>query len=363
MRHYLIPTIAAAALAVSMAAKAEDNVLNVYNWSDYIDESLLEQFTKETGIKINYSTYDSNETLEAKLLAGKSNYDVVVPTASNMSRQIKAGIYQKLDKSKLPNLKHMWPEIMKRVQAYDPDNLYAVNYMWGTTGIGYNVEQIKKRMPDAPLNSWAMIFDPNIISKFKDCGVHVLDTADELFPAALNYLGLNPDSHEPADLEKAADLVAKVRPYILKFHSSEYISALGNGDICLAVGWSGDVFQARDAADKAKNGVTVGYSIPKEGALMWFDMMVIPKESKNPDGAHKFINFMMKPENIAKSTNYVYYANGNLASQKLLEKDLIEDPAIYPDAETMARLYTTTPYPNKIQRIVNRAWTRVKTGQ
>lgn len=362
MRHFLIPAIVAASFAVT-AAQADDKVLNVYNWSDYIDESLIEQFQKETGIKVNYSTYDSNDTLETKLLAGKSNYDVVVPSASNMARQIRAGFYLKLDKSKLPNLKHMWPEVMKRVANYDPGNEHSVNYMWGTTAIGYNEAEIKKRMPNAPLDSWDLIFDPEIISKFKDCGIHILDAPDEIFPAALNYLGLNPDSHKPAEIEKAAALVAKIRPYVQKFHSSEYISALGNGDICLAVGWSGDVFQARDAADKAKAGVTVGYTIPKQGALMWFDQMVIPKEAKNPEGAHKFINFMMKPENIAKATNYVYYANGNLASQPLLEKDVIEDPAIYPAKETMGRLYTTTPYPNKIQRIVNRAWTRVKSGQ
>jgi putrescine transport system substrate-binding protein len=258
------------------AAHAEDKVVNVYNWSDYVDESVLADFTAKTGIKVVYDTYDSMETLEAKLYAGSSGYDVIVPTDRNLQRMIQAGILQKLDKSKLPNEAHQWDAIAKRLAAYDPGNQYAENYMWGTTGIGYNVDKIKKIMPDAPVDSLKMIFDPKILSKFKSCGIDFLDSPDDLIPAALVYLGLPPNSKKPADLQKAGDLLSKVAPYVQKFHSSEYINALANGDICLAVGYVGDVLQARDRAAEAKNGVEIAYSIPKEGALMWLDAMAMP---------------------------------------------------------------------------------------
>jgi putrescine transport system substrate-binding protein len=265
--------------------------------------------------------------------------------------------------SKLPNEKNMWADVKARTIKYDPENAYSVNYMWGTTGIGYNIGKITEIMPDAPVNSWALFFDPEVLAKFKDCGVHVLDAPAELFPAALNYLGKDPDSHDTADLEAAGALLAKVRPFVQKFHSSEYINALANGDICLAVGWSGDIFQARDRAAEAENGVEISYVIPKEGALMWFDQLAIPADAKNVAEAHEFINYIMRPDVIAKASNYVYYANGNKASQELLQEDVIGDPAVYPDAETTAKLYTTTPYPPRINRVVNRTWTSVVTGQ
>ncbi len=353
---------AGAAVALAGAAAAQDKVVNVYNWSDYIDEEILTDFTAETGIKIVYDVYDSNDILETKLLAGKSGYDVVVPSGSYLARQIQAGVYVKLDQSKLPNSKNLWKTITDRLQKYDPGNQYSVNYMWGTTGFGYNVDQIKERMPDAPVDSWAMIFDPDVVSKFADCGVYLLDAGDELIPAALNYLGLDPDSKDKADIEKAGELLTQIRPHIRKFHSSEYIDALANGDICLAVGWSGDVLQARDRAAEAENNVTVEYVIPKEGALMWFDNMAIPADAPNAENAHIFINYMMRPEVMAKASNYVYYANGNEASKPLLEDDLINDPAIYPDDATIERLYTTTPYDPRSQRVVTRVWTRVKSG-
>ena len=361
MAHPRMLAILAGALLLSGPASAQ--VVNVYNWSDYIDESVLDEFTAETGIDVIYDVYDSNEFLETKMLAGGSGYDVVVPSGSFLSRQIRAGIFQELDKSKLTNLGNLWDVIQARTEAYDPGGNYSVNYMWGTTGIGYNAGQIQERMPDAPVDSWDMIFNPDVVSKFEDCGVHVLDAPSELFPAALNYLGLNPDSHDPGDLEQAAGLLESIRPYVQKFHSSEYIDALGNGDICLAVGWSGDVFIARDAAAEAEAGNDIVYVIPQEGALMWFDMMAVPSDAPHPDEAHAFINYILRPEVIAKASNYVYYANGNLASQPLLDEEVIGDPAIYPDADTLARLFTTTPYPPKVQREVTRSWTRVKTGQ
>lgn len=353
----------AAVCLVAVSAQAQESTINVYNWSDYIDESILEDFEKETGIKVVYDVFDSNEVLETKLLAGGTGYDVVVPTGSFLSRQIQAGVFEKLDKDKLPNLSNMWGDIEERVATYDPGNEHSINYMWGTTGVGYNVEQVKERLPDTPVDSWDLIFNPEILAKLQDCGVHMLDAPAEMIPAALNYLGLDPDSKDRGDIEKAGELLLTIRPFVQKFHSSEYINALANGDICVAVGWSGDVLQARDRASEAENGVTVEYAIPKEGALMWFDQMAIPADAKNKDGAHAFLNYIMKPEVAAKASNYVYYANGNKASQPLLEKEVIEDPAIYPTAEATKNLYTTTAYQPKINRIVTRLWTKVKSGQ
>ncbi len=352
----------ALALATGPAV-AQEKVVNVYNWSDYIDESILEDFEKETGIKVVYDVFDSNEVLETKLLAGGTGYDVVVPTGSFLSRQIQAGVFRKLDKSKLPNLKNMWDVVEKRTATYDPGNDYSINYMWGSTGIGYNEEKILERMPDAPVTSWRMLFDPEVVSKFADCGIHVLDAPTELIPAALNYIGEDPDSKDPDVIAKAEPVLMAIRPYIQKFHSSEYINALANGDICMAVGWSGDVLQARDRADEAENGVTIKYVAPDEGALMWFDQMAIPTDAPHPDAALAFLNYIMEPEVMAKASNYVYYANGNKASQEYLEEDVIGDPAIYPPQAALDTLYTVTPYPPRVQRTVTRLWTKVKTGQ
>ena len=325
MNKLLFTSVAMLGVLAASTLSAQERQVRVYNWSDYIDESILADFTKETGIRVVYDVFDSNEMLETKLLAGGTGYDVVVPTGTFLGRQIQAGVFQKLDKSKLPNLSNVWPDIAARIEKYDPGNEYAVNYMWGTTGIGYNVEKIKERMPDAPVDSWDMVFKPEIISKFADCGVHLLDTAEELFPAALNYLGLEPDSSNPDDFAKAGELLMSIRPYIQKFHSSEYINALANGDICMAVGWSGDVLQARDRAAEAGKDVTVEYSIPKEGAMMWFDNMAIPADAPHVEEAHAFIDYIMRPEVIAKATNYVFYANGNIASKEFVDQEILED--------------------------------------
>ncbi|NKB52675.1 MAG: extracellular solute-binding protein [Rhizobiaceae bacterium] len=354
--------LSAAAVALTCVAQAQERVVNVYNWSDYIDESILGEFTKETGIKIVYDVFDSNEILETKLLAGGTGYDVVVPSGTFLARQIQAGVFQPLDMSKLPNAKHLWAEIQRRTEAYDPGQKYSFNYMWGTTGIGYNVKAAKERL-GGEITSWDVVFDPEKLAKFKDCGIHVLDAPAEIIPAALNYLGKNPDSKDAEELKEAAALLQTVRSSVQKFHSSEYINGLANGDICLAVGWSGDIFQARDRAAEADAGVEVGYSIPEQGALMWFDQMAIPTDAKNVDEAHEFLNYILRPDVIAKASNYVYYANGNQGSTELLDKDVVEDPAIYPDAETLAKLYVTTPWGARNQRMVNREWTRIKTGQ
>lgn len=352
-----------AALAFGHAAFAKDREVRVFNWSDYIDPAILEDFTKETGIKVVYDVFDSNEVLETKLLAGGTGYDIVVPTGPFLSRQIGAKVFRKLDKSKLPNITNMWDDIAKRSSIYDPGNEYSINYMWGSTAIGYNEAKIKERMADAPVNSWDLIFKPEVIAKFKDCGIHILDAADDILPAALNYLKLDPNSKDPEDLKKAAALMESVRPNILKFHSSEYINALANGDICIAVGYSGDILQARKRAEEAKNGHTVIFSLPKEGAQMWFDQMAIPADSKRVEEAHIFLNYMMKPEVIAKASNVVSYANGNKASQQFLDEAIKTNPSVYPSEETMKRLFVKTSYDAKTQRAVTRLWTKVVTGK
>jgi putrescine transport system substrate-binding protein len=350
-------------LAPAVASAQGERVVNFYNWSDYIDPTVLEAFTKDTGIKVRYDTFDANETLETKLLAGKSGYDVVVPTGYFLQRQITAGVFQKLDKSKLPNLVNAWPLIAERLAFYDPGNQFAVNYMWGTTGIGYNVKKMHAILgADAKIDSWDVVFKPEQLAKFKDCGIHMLDSVDDIVPAALHYLGLDPNSTQQSDLDKAAALIATIRPYVRKFHSSEYLNALASGEICLVVGWSGDIKQAQKRAAEAKGGVEVGYAIPKEGAQMFFDNLAIPKDAPHPAEAYALIDYLLRPDVAAKNTNLVQYANGNLASQKLINKSILDDRTIYPDAATMAKLYTISAHDQKTQRVLNRLWTRIKTG-
>lgn len=360
MKHVLLSSVAVATL---MAGAATAETVRVYNWSDYIDRSLLDKFEEETGIELVYDVFDSNEVLETKMLAGGSGYDVVVPSGTFLQRQITAGAFQPLDTSKLPNLENMWDVVSSRTEQYDPDNAHSINYMWGTTGIGVNVGKVKEILgDDAPIDSWDLVFDPANMEKLADCGVHFLDAPAEMIPAALNYIGEDPNSHDPDVIAKAEEVFMPVRPYIQKFHSSEYINALANGDVCVAVGWSGDILQARDRADEADNGVEIAYNAPSEGAQMWFDQMAIPVDAPNPEGAHKFLNFIMDAENMAAASNYVYYANGNKASQEHLVEDVIGDPAIYPSEAALNNLFTTTPYPPKVQRVVTRLWTKIKSG-
>ncbi len=339
-------------------------ILNVYNWSDYVDPAVLEEFTKSTGIKLRYDTFDTNDMLEAKLLAGRSGYDVVAPTGYFLQRQIKAKIFQPLDKSKLPNLVHLWPEVSKRLAQYDPGNVYAVNYMWGTTGIGYNVAKARQVLgANARIDSWDIVFKPENLAKFKDCGVHMLDSADDILPAALHYLKLDPNSTREADLKKAADLLMTIRPLVRKFHSSEYLNGLATGEICFAVGFSGDVKQAQKRAAEAKNNVQIAYSIPNEGAQLWFDNLAILRDAKNVAEAHEFINFLQTPQIAGRNSNFISYANGNLASQKFIDKAILEDRTIYPDAAMTAKLYTVNAHDAATVRVLNRLWTRIKTGR
>jgi len=376
-RRRIIPLAATGALIAAIAAAGfmalahfapgaaaqQPRVVNVYNWSDYVDPSVLEDFTKKTGIAVRYDTFDTSDTLEAKLLAGQSGYDVVVPTGYFLAREIAAGIFQKLDKSKLPNLVNAWPVIANRLAAYDPGNQYAVNYMWGTTGIGYNVKDAHRVLgPGAEVDSWDDVFNPDKIAKFKDCGVHFLDSSDDIVPSVLRYLHLEPNSSNPADLDKAAAVLTKIRPYVRKFHSSEYINALSTGEICLALGYSGDVKQAEKRAAQANSSIEIEYAIPKEGAPLWFDNLAIPKDAPHVAEASQLINYLLEPQVAARNSNFVSYANGDRPSP-LVDKDILNDRTIYPDEATMAKLFTIIAHDQRTQRLVNRVWTRVKTGE
>jgi putrescine transport system substrate-binding protein len=360
-KAFWLSAATAVAAIFSGAAQAQERVVNVYNWSDYIDQSIIDDFTKETGIKVVYDVFDSNEILETKLLAGGSGYDIVVPTHNFLVRQIEAGVYQKLDKSKLPNISNMWDVVETRVAKFDPDNAYSINWMWGTVGIGYNEKKVQEALGVDKVDSWDVFFNPDNLSKLADCGVYVLDSPADIIPITMKYLGLDPESKSSEDFAKVEEALMKIRPHIRKFHSSEYINALANGDICLAVGWSGDVFQARDRAAEADQGVVIDYVVPKEGTEMWFDQMAIPADAPHVAEAHEFLNYVMKPEVAAKATNYVYFPNGNKASQEFIEKEIIEDPAIYPDQATLDKLFTVSPYDPKTQRIVTRTWTKIVT--
>jgi putrescine transport system substrate-binding protein len=338
--------------------------VNVYNWSDYIAEDQLKVFTRETGIKVNYTTYDSNEILDAKLKTGRSGYDVVVPTASPFFvRQLAAKLYQPLDRTRLRHWGDLDPTIMASLAKYDPGNVHAIPWMWGTVGIGYNVPEIRKRMVNAPVDSLSMIFDPAIVSRFVDCGVMVLDSATDVFSAALKYLLLDPDSKNSADIEKAAAVIKAIRPYVRKFHSSEYINALAGGDICLAFGYSGDILQARDRAAKAAQKRDIAYAITNQGTMLWIDVAAIPKDAPHPDVANRFIDFMLDPKVAAASSNLTGYANGNRASTPLMDKSIADNPLVYPTADTRAKLYTITAGTAEQVRERTRLWTTIKTGR
>jgi putrescine transport system substrate-binding protein len=338
--------------------------VNVYNWSDYIAEDTIPNFEKATGIKVTYDVFDSNEVLETKLLAGSSGYDVVVPTLNFLGRQIQAGVFMPLDKSKIPNYANLDPELMKRLESQDPGNMHAIPYMWGTTGIGYNVDKVKAAFGSTDItNSLDLIFKPENIAKLKDCGVTLLDTPSEIIPIALNYLGEDPNSTDPAVIEKAAALLKSIRPNITNFHSSQYIDALANGDTCLVLGWSGDIIQARDRAAEAGNGVNIAYAIPKEGAPQWFDMLAIPKDAKNVDSAYAFINNLLDPQVMANNSNFISYPNAVPKAKLLMDKSITEDPTVYPPPEVEAKLFTFAIIPPEVDKLYTRIWTELKTGK
>ena len=349
--------------AETRTAAGEEKVLNVYNWSDYIDPKVIEDFQAATGIRVRYDVFDSNEVLETKLLTGNSGYDVVVPSAYFLERQIAAGVFRKLDATLLPNLANLDPELQRRVAAHDPGNQYGVVYMWGTTGIGYDEARVRAIMPDAPVDSWSLVFDPAIVSKFKACGVSVLDDPTDMVATVLLWLGKDPNSQSEADLALAEQTLLAIRPYIRTIHSSQYIEDLANGEICIAVGYSGDILQARDRAAEAGKAVDIRYSIPKQGALMWFDTLAIPADAPHPGNAHAFIDYLLKPEVAAANSNFVYYANANAAATALVDEELISDPGIYPTPEVKAKLQPNLTKTPEFTRLLNRSWTRFTTGK
>ncbi len=361
--RFILTFTALGALFITGAATAQERV-HVYNWSDYIAPDTVEKFEKATGIDATYDVFDSNEKLEALMLAGDSGYDVVVPSGTFLERQIKAGVYRKLDKSKIPNWKHLDKTILKRVEAHDPGNQYAVPYMWGTTGIGYNVDMVRERLgADFKVNTWDLLFDPDVAGKLADCGIAYLNAPAEVLPAARNYIGVDPNGDDKEGLDRALDMLMKVRPYIKYFHSSQYVNDLANGDICVAMGWSGDVYQARDRAAAAGQGVKVDYTIPKEGALVWFDLWAIPKDAPNPDNAHEWLDFILEPQINAELIDYVWYASANATAKELASEEITEDPSVYPSQEVKEKLFPSLSSPQEYVRLQTRAFTKVKTGQ
>jgi len=349
--------------AMAGAAQADDKVLHVYNWSDYIAPDTIANFEKESGIKVVYDVFDSNETLEAKLLAGKSGYDIVVPSNNFLAKQIKAGVYQELDKSKLSNYENLNTSLLKAVSVSDPDNKHAFPYMWGSIGIGYNPEKVKAALGVDKIDSWDILLKPENIAKLKSCGVSFLDSPTEMLPIALHYLGLPTDSQKKADLKQAEDLFLKIRPSIGYFHSSKYISDLANGNICVAVGYSGDIQQAKSRAAEAGGKVKVAYDIPKEGAGSFYDMVAIPKDAENVEAAYKFMNYLLEPKVMAAITNSVRFPNGNEKATALVDKDITSDPGIYPPADVQAKLYAIADLPAATQREMTRSWTKIKSGK
>ena len=349
--------------AADSGAAGGGKVLNLYIWSDYLAPNTLSDFEKQTGIKVHPSYFDTNETLETRLLAGHSGFDTVVPTASYFARQIKAGVYLPLDKTKLPNLKNMDPELMAKVAQHDPGNAHGVIYTWGTNGIGYNEKMVKDLMPDAPLDSWRLVLDPAVAQKIAKCGISVLDSPAEMTRAVLNYLGRNPNSQDPKDLEDVEATLLKIRPYIRNINSSEYIEALANGDLCVAVGYNGDVLQARDRARDANKGIEIEYMVPKEGSILWFDMLAIPADAPDPDSAYAYVNYNMDPKVSADISNFKRYATANIPAQAFVQPAVLNDPAIYPPPEVRAKLSVQLADTPEQTRAITRMWQKFKTGQ
>src|ERR1700683_794849 len=347
----------------STANAVDEKILNVDNWSDYIQPSVVADFEKEYGIHVNYDVFDSNEILETKLLTGHTNYDVVVPSGAFLERQIQADIYRKFDNSLLPNLKNVDPDVARATALYDPGNQHNVDYMWITSGVGYNAPEIARRMPDAPVDSWRMLFDPAVISKFQDCGVSILDAPSEVVGTALLYLGRNPNSNSLEDLKAAEAVLHAMRPYVRHVDSSRYIDNLANGDVCLAIGWSGDIKQAHDRAAEANKGVDLVYSIPREGAIVNLDVLVIPADAPHVRNAHLFIDYLLRPDVAAKNSNLIKYANALKPDIQPLDPAVAADPGVYPPAEVRARLTPERPRPAAYQRLLTRMWTRFKTGK
>jgi putrescine transport system substrate-binding protein len=356
---------AAAALAADGIDSKTDaeKVLNLYNWSDYIDPQVLEDFSRETGVAIHYEVMDSNELLETKLVAGRAGYDVVFPSAAFLARQSKVGIYLPLDKSRLPNLRHLDPNLTRMLGKFDPGNKHSALYLWGTSGIAYNQDAIASRMPDAPVDSLAMLFDPGIVSRFAECGVSVLDAPSEVIGTVLIYLGKDPNSENLDDLEAAMRVLHSVRPYIRKINSSAYIEDLASGEYCLALGWSGDVIQARNRAEEAAKEYTIEYRIPREGAMAFFDSMAIPAGAEHVRNAHLFIDFMLRPEVASANSRFTEFPSGMAEKWRDTANDPLADPNYFPSAAMQRRLAPDLPESAEFHRQLTRAWTRFRIGK
>lgn len=366
MRAWAVAFGLAATLALSACSKPAPRPageIRIYNWPDYIDPALLADFTRETGIKVAYDTFDSQPTLEAKLLPGPSGYDLAVPASQTVPRLVRAGAIQPLDKSKLPHLGNLDPAVMSHLKPFDPEGAYTVPYMWGTIGLGYDREAVAKRLPMGALDSWEMVFEPRNLAKLKDCGVTFLDSPEDMYALALHYLGKDPNSRSPADYAAATDLLLQLRPNVRRFTSSTYLDALAKGEICVAVGFSGDVLQAQARAKQAGGRVKVAYVIPREGSQIWFDVFTVPKGAPNPEAAHVFLEYMLRPEVIAQASNFTKYANANAAATPLVETAVREDPNVYPTPLLQRRLFVTTTKDEALLQDLHRQWARVKAGR
>lgn len=341
----------------------EPKVLNIYNWEGYFGETTLIDFAAETGIKINYDTFDSGEVMETRLLVGNSQIDVVFPSSDFLGREIPAGVYQKLNRELLTNWGNLDTDFLKHLESVDPENLYAAPYMRGTSGIVYSAGEVAKRLPDAPVDSWDLVFDPEIVSRFADCGVFIMDAPGEVVSAALNYVGKDPNSVNSDDLALAINMLSLVRPYVRHFNSSQIINDLANGEMCIAVTYSGDGATAAIRAEEAGRPTDLVYSIPREGAELWFDVMAIPVDAPHPENAHLFINYLLRPEVIADVTNYVYYANAISSSEPFISDEIRLDSQIYPADKSVSRLFTLEPHSQDFIRLRNRAWTKFILGE
>jgi putrescine transport system substrate-binding protein len=367
----LLSTLIATTFALGLAtfssvagAQEEEKILNIYNWSDYIAEDTLKNFEKETGIKVRYDTFDNNEILHAKLVAGKTGYDIVVPSSNWARLQIEGGLLRKLDKGLMSNYKNLDESTQKQIASLDPGNQYLVNWLWGFTTVGINVEKVKAALGNEPMpaNIWELVFNPKYISKMKGCGVSFLDSASEVLPAALHYLGKDPFSKNPADYQAASEVLKSVRQYITLFSSSGYINDMASGSICLSLGWSGDINIAKQRAIDGKTGQNLQALIPSNGGLLFFDMMAIPADAAHPKNAHKFIDYILRPEVHASITNKVFYANPNAASRKFVKPDIANNPTVFPPAADMAKMIPPKAINNDIRRLMTRVYTGFKTG-
>ena len=345
------------------AGTAEEKVLNIYNWADYIAPDIVPAFEREYGVKVHYDVFDSNAVLQTKLLAGQTGYDIVAPSANFMALQIKAGVFRKLDKLQLPNLKNVDPEITKYLDPLDPGMQYGVNYFWGTSGVGYNVEKIKAAMPDAPVDSLRIFYDPAVLKHFKNCGVILVDEPSEIVSTVLLYLGRDFASEKPEDLAAAEKVLMSIRPYVRYIDNERYLEDLANGEICLALGWSNDVLNAAARARESKNGNTIKYSIPKEGAVLFFDMLAIPADAPHPNNAQLFINYLLRPEVSARNSSFVHCASSNAAAYPLIDPAVYNNRSIFPPPEIRERLVPDVPHSQAYTRMLIRTWTRFKSGR